>query len=70
MPSARSMALRRNVKAARNSTSELNAAMPKSRAVMPPGVSGRIVALSPRIRRMLAIFEPMTLRGCLSDGDP
>ena len=41
--------------------------MPKSTIVMPPGVSGRIVALRPRISRMLAMFDPMTLPSAMSD---
>mgnify|MGYP000835876045 CR=1 FL=1 len=54
------------VKAVRKSSTELNSTTSRSTAVIPPMVSGWIVALMPRISRMLAMFDPMTLPSAMS----
>ena len=58
---------RRNVKAERNSSRLLRTTMPMSRRVMPPIDRGWMVALRPRISRMLAMFDPTTLPSASSD---
>ena len=49
-----------------NSSSELSTTTRMSVSVIPPIVRGWIVALMPRISRMMAMFDPMTLPSAIS----